>query len=123
MLNIHIEGGIIFMMPLTLFLLINVTVIIYVASSALKKKQINMIWLEAIKHIGGLAFVWGAFSTLTGFYAAFDHLSKMTETLPFNVIMGGLKVALITVVYGSIIFSISLLAYVGLKIINRKYAN
>lgn len=121
--NIHVEGGIQYMAPLSLLLLINLGIIVASSISAATKKQISPVWLETIKQIGGLAFVWGTFSTLIGFYAAFDDLSKMTETLPFNVIMGGLKVALITVVYGAIICTISLLAYVGLKIINRKYAN
>lgn len=121
--NIHIEGGIQYMVPLSLMLLINLGLIAASSISAVTKKQINPGWLEAIKQIGGLAFVWGTFSTLIGFYAAFDDLSKMTETLPFNVIMGGLKVALITVLYGSIICTISLLAFLGLKLINQKYTN
>lgn len=122
MYNIHMEGGIEHMVPLSLLLIINLAIIAFVLISVVKKKQINRVWLESIKQIGGLAFVMGTFSTLIAFYAAFEDLSKMTETLPFYVIMGGLKVALITVVYGSIIFIVSLVAYVALKLINRNYA-
>ncbi len=122
-MNMHIEGGILFMAPLTLLLMLNLGIIIVASISAASKKQVNPIWLETIKQIGVLAFVWGTFSTLMGFYFAFDDLSTMAETLPFNVIMGGLKVALITLLYGSIICSISLLSYLGLKIVNRKFSN
>lgn len=123
MYNIHVEGGINFMMPLTLLLLANLGIIIFVAVSAARKTQVNPNWLELIRQIGGLAFIWGTFSTLVGFYAAFRDLSQMTETLPFNVIMGGLKVALITVIYGSIIFVISLAAFILLKIGTKKHSN
>jgi uncharacterized membrane protein len=121
MYNIHVEGGMIFMMPLTLLLLINLGIITFVSISASKKKQADPIWLEMIRQIGGLAFIWGMFSTLIGLYFAFRDLSTMKETLPLAVIMGGLKVAMITLVYGSIILAVSLSAYIGLKILHRKF--
>jgi len=47
----------------------------------------------------------------------------MEETLPLNVIMGGLKVGLITVIYGLIIFLISLAAFIGLQAWNKNSVN
>jgi hypothetical protein len=116
MLDLHIEGGTTYMVPLTLLLLTNVGVIIFVLIS---KTQNKKFWLEAIRQIGGLALVWGVFSTIVGFYQAFGDLSRMKEPLPFHVIMGGMKVALITALYGLAIFIISLIVFFGLKLANR----
>jgi hypothetical protein len=118
MLDLHIEGGPTFMIPLTLLLLTNLGIIFFVLVS----KQTKTFLLEAIWHIGWLALVWGIFSTIIGFYQAFGDLSTMKEPLPLYIIMGGLKVALITALYGLIIFLISLLAYMSLKIANRNSA-
>jgi biopolymer transport protein ExbB/TolQ len=115
MLDLHTEGGLTFMIPLTLLLLTNLGIILFVLLS----KETKTFLLEAIRQIGGLALVWGIFSTIIGFYQAFGDLSRMKEPLPFYIIMGGMKVALITAVYGLIIFMISLLAYIGLKMLNR----
>lgn len=119
MLNWHIEGGIVYMVPLTILLLINFGVITFVFVSTLRKKQHTTFWMEAIRQVGLLALVFGVLSTIIGLYEAFGDLSRMTETLPFHVIMGGLKVALITAEYGLIIYLISLAAYLGLRAITR----
>lgn len=116
MLDLHIEGGIMYMAPLTLLLLGNLGLIAFVLFSKIQNKQF---WIEAIRQIGLLALVWGAFSTMVGLYQAFGDLSNMTEPLPFTVIMGGLKVALITALYGLVIFIISLMGFMGLKMISK----
>ena len=59
----------------------------------------------------------GAFGTLVGLFFAFGALEAMKETLPFNVISGGLKVALIAVLYGLIVYIITLIAYIILKLL------
>jgi biopolymer transport protein ExbB/TolQ len=56
-------------------------------------------------------------------FFAFGDLERMKETLPFNVIMGGLKVALITTLYGLIIFLISLFSFIGLKALTNNSPN
>jgi len=116
MVDLHIEGGILFMAPLTLLLLGNLGLIAFVLFSKIQNKQF---WIETIRQIGLLALVWGAFSTMVGLYQAFGDLSNMTEQLPFTVIMGGLKVALITALYGLVIFIISLIGFMGLKMISK----
>jgi hypothetical protein len=47
----------------------------------------------------------------------------MKDPLPLDVIMGGLKVGLITVIYGLIIFITSLAAFIGLQAMSKKSAN
>lgn len=119
MIKLHIEGGINYMAPLSLLFLINLALIIIAGISWMRNKAIGPVLLESIRQIGGLALVWGILSTIIGFYQAFDDLSKMSEALPLNVIMGGLRVALITAAYGMIIFSVSLAAHLGLRLVTR----
>ena len=123
MYDIYVSGGRVFMHPLSLILFINLGLIIFVVITKLQKKQLNKNFLEAIRQLGGLALAWGAFSTLIGLFFAFDDLEGMKETLPLYVIMGGLKVALITVLYGLIIFIFSLISFIGLRSMTNKSSN
>jgi biopolymer transport protein ExbB/TolQ len=115
MYDIYVAGGTMFMHPLSLIFIINLGLIIFVVITRLQQKNVNKNILEAIRQLGGLALAWGVFSTVVGLFFAFDALEGMKETLPLNVIMGGLKVALITIIYGLIIFMISLISFIGLK--------
>ena len=119
MLDWHLEGGVNYMIPLTLLLLINLCVIGFVFVAAVRKKQLPAFWMEAIRQVGLLALAWGVLSTIIGLYQAFGDLSRMTETLPLYVIMGGMKVALITAEYGLIIYVVSLAAHLGLRVMTR----
>jgi hypothetical protein len=123
MYDIYLAGGPVFMHPLSLILFINLGLIIFVVITTLQKKKLNKNFLEAIRQLGGLALAWGALSTLVGLFFAFDSLEGMKETLPLNVIMGGLKVALITILYGLIIFIISLISFIGLRSMTNNSSN
>ena len=78
--------------------------------------MINPKWMEAIKHVGGFAAAVGTFGTLMGLFMAFNALEHSEQVIPFQVIMGGLKVALINVLYGLIVFLISMVCYIVLKL-------
>jgi MotA/TolQ/ExbB proton channel family len=119
-IGLHIEGGVPFMFPLLILLVINIGIIIYVLIATLQAKQINSVWIESIRRIATLAAAWGAWSTLIGLLFAFSALETSPEPVPFPVICGGLKVALLTVLYGLIIFCVSYVAYIVLKIMGRK---
>lgn len=114
--ELYAWGGAPFMHSLSFLFLANTFIFFYVIVSLIQKKKFNLKWIEAIKQIGGLAAGYGAFSTLIGLFFAFRALEESKEIIPFQVIMGGLKVGLITVLYGLIIFCISLLAYIILKL-------
>jgi hypothetical protein len=114
--ELYSSGGTIWMHPITLLFLINVGIAIFVLLSWVNKKQWLMKWIEAIKQLGGLALAWGAFATLVGLFQAFGALEESKDVIPFQVIMGGLKVALITVLYGLIVFCISQLVYILFKL-------
>ncbi len=117
--DLHVEGGFVFMAPLSMLLAVNVCIVLFIVASLIQKKEVNGRWLDVIKQIGGLAAAWGAVSTIVGLYGAFQALEATPEVLPFQVIMGGLKVAVITVIYGLLIFCLSLLAYIILKLLMR----
>jgi len=109
-------GGAPFMHPLTLFLIANSCIVIYVVVLLIQKKQIRLAFMESIKQIGVLAVAWGSFSSIFGFFQAFEALEEIKEVLPFQVIMGGMKVALLGVLFGLIVFCLSMLAYIILKL-------
>lgn len=112
----HYIGGMPFMALLSVVLLAIVGLIVL---TLIRKDNASAKWLEAIKQLGGFALAWGAFSTLVGLYQAFSDLEGMKEMLPLNVIMGGLKVALITTLYGFGIFLFSQLLVILLKLKNQ----
>ena len=104
LINTYIAGGVEYMHPITLLFLFNLGVITYVIFNHLKKKSIDKKWIETIKHVGGLALAVGTIGTLVGLFFAFDALEASKEVIPFPVIMGGLKVALINI-YTDCLFS------------------
>jgi hypothetical protein len=116
LIDTYIAGGVEYMHLITLLFLFNVGVIAYVIINHLKKNAIDAKWIETIKHIGGIAVAVGTFGTLAGLFMAFNALEASKEIIPFQVIMGGLKVALINILYGLIIFFFSMLAYVTMKL-------
>ena len=102
----HIEGSIYFMAPLTFLFAISVLLFIYI----LMKKDFNSNLVDVIKHIGILIFMYGIFGTLFGFMQMFDALESIKEGLPLSVISGGVKVALLNVLYGAGYFCLNQLA-------------
>lgn len=59
-----------------------------------------------VKEIGLIALTTGIFSSLLGVYMAFDVLDGI-EMSP-TIVYGGMKVALITTLYGLVIYAVSL---------------
>jgi len=123
MYDIYLAGGAQYMHLMTLIFVINLGLIVYVLIIKFQKKKINQNTLEVIRQLGGLALAWGVFSTVIGLFFAFSAIEEIKETLPLQVIMGGLKVALITALYGLIIFLISLVSFIGLKALANNSSN
>lgn len=105
-------GGIIWMSPIDILGIINLGLIAYLLYGKLTNRPISEKSLQALKQIGGLSLAWGAFATLAGFFQALGALEEAKDTIPFPVICGGLKVALITVLYGFLVYMISLAAFI-----------
>lgn len=110
------EGSIYFMAPLTLLFSVNIILFIYL----LLKKDFESNFVVVFKQIGFLIFAFGMFGTLVGFLQMFDALESMKETLPLSVISGGVKVALLNVIYGAGYFCLSHTGYIIIKIVSKK---
>ena len=115
MINLHIEGGVQYMVPLSILLITNLALIGYALYKRYGKHIGTDNYFQLIHHVSLLALVWGVLSTSLGLFQALGYLAKTDTTLPLNVIMGGLRVAMITAIYGMIIFLISRLALIFLK--------
>lgn len=118
--DLHIQGGPYYTFPLFLMLTANSVILIYLVITQIQKKQFNTQWLETLKQLGGLAAAWGILGTIVGLFNAFDALEAMNEMVAPQIIMGGLKVAVITTIYGLSIFCLSMLAYIILKLASSK---
>lgn len=62
-----------------------------------------------VKEIGTAALVVGVFWTLLGFLQAADFLKGAADDISPNIIWGGVKVGLIPVLYGLIVYFVSLI--------------
>jgi len=120
--ELHTAGGRPFMLFIDLLGISNLAIAGYLVFTIVKGRPMPDKLLEIFKHVGGFALAWGAFSTLVGLFFAFGALEEMTETLPFNIISGGLKVALITVLYGMVVYMLTLLAYIGFQLTRKTTA-
>lgn len=114
-INTYLAGGVEFMHPITILLVINLAIAGYLIYSKSSGKPVSANWIEAIKQVGGFAAATGTFGTLVGLFLAFNALEQSEQVIPFQVIMGGLKVSLITVLYGLIVFLISMIIYIIFK--------
>jgi hypothetical protein len=115
MINLHIEGGMIYMAILSILFIANLVMIAYAFYLKYVKLTDSKKLSLVIHHISLIALVWGVLSTSVGLFNAFGSMAKMETTLPLNVIMGGLRVAMITAIYGMIIFVVSRAGLVFLK--------
>jgi len=60
-----------------------------------------------VKEIGIFALAVGVLGALVGFYGAADHISKAGNIAP-GIIWKGMSIAIITTIYGLIIYLVSL---------------
>lgn len=111
----HVEGSIYFMLPLTIAFALNLGIFLYL----IVRKKYQSVWVHAYKHISLFTFMFGVFGTLVGFLQMFGALESMSETLPLSVISGGVKAALLNVLYGSGYFCLMQLGYLALHLANR----
>lgn len=118
--ELHQEGGVPFMIPIDLGLIALISVLILLIRKRVTGKPLPVYWLDALRHIGGWSLVAGVFGTLTGLFQAFGALSEIKEGLPFYIIAGGMKVALINVLYGCLVYILALTAYIILNITQKR---
>ena len=99
MLDLFYQGGALFMSLLSILGLLMLTGI---ALHLTKKVK-----LRFVKEVGLLALVVGILGQLIGLFQAFQALESMEVQASTAMIMGGLKVSMITTLYGLLIFIVA----------------
>ena len=94
MFTLFVEGGWAFMTVLTVLL----AAIFFAAWKAPR-------W---VKEIGSFALAFGFLSLCMGYYQAFHFISTADSSVAPNIIFGGMAVGLIPMIYGIIIYLVSL---------------
>ncbi len=114
MFNLFYEGGPLFMGILTILLFVVVIVSIYFLYVIVRKeyKDLDMTLkrLKLIKATGTFALVTGILGQLIGLYMAFSVIQK-AGSVSSELLAGGLRISMITTLYGMIIFLISYLLW------------
>ena len=116
--NRFMEGGALFMSLVLICLLIS---IYFTIKSILNIKTNIEISKKMLKHIsdsGTLGLALGVTGAFIGLITAFDVLEATGEANP-SIIAGGLKVALLSPLFGLFTFSVSKLAILILRIIQK----
>jgi hypothetical protein len=116
--NRFLEGGALFMSLILICLLIS---IYFTVKSLLNIKTNIEISKKMLKHIsdsGTLGLALGVMGAFIGLITAFDVLEATGEADP-SIIAGGLKIALLSPLFGLFTFSVSKLAILILRIIQK----
>ena len=116
--NRFMEGGALFMSLVLICLLIS---IYFTVKSLLNIKTNIEISKKMLKHIsdsGTLGLALGVMGAFIGLITAFDVLEATGGAAP-SIIAGGLKVALLSPLFGLFTFSVSKLAILILRIIQK----
>ena len=116
--NRFMEGGALFM---SLILICLLTSVYFLVKSLLNIKTNIKISKKMLKHIsdsGTLGLALGFMGAFLGLITAFDVLEATGEANP-SIIAGGLKVALLSPLFGLFTFSVSKLAILILRIIQK----
>ena len=118
LINRFMEEGAFFMSLILICLLIS---IYFTAKSFLNIKSNVEISRKMVKHIsdsGTLGLALGAMGAFLGLISAFDVLEATGAAEP-GIIAGGLKVALLSPLFGLLTFSVSKLAILILRILQK----
>ena len=112
MKDLFYSGGPLFMGILTLIAAAMLALAIYNGWNIFSHKSSETIprKLRMIKELGLLALVTGVLATSLGLFAAFDAIQSAGD-ISLSLMAGGLKVAMITIIYGFFIYILSLLIW------------
>lgn len=117
MTDLFYMGGPLYMGILTILLLIILALAIYrtvqILGNQVEYETTFRHYLTHIKSLGLFTLVVGILSQLIGLYQAFSAIEQAGAVSP-ALLAGGLKVSMITTIYGMIIFVLSYLIWLGL---------
>ncbi len=119
MFKLFYMGGALFMSILSILLLIVIISTVYTAAGITYRKIIT---LEAFKQrasyirgVGLFAMITGILGQLIGLYEAFMAIEKARDISP-SLMAGGLKISMITTLYGIFIYLFSLALWFAMNI-------
>lgn len=120
MKDLFFMGGPLFMSTLTILLIVMIFWILYhfvrYYSSSETDRLETLRKLKYGRSIGLFALVTGILGQLVGFYAAFAAIETASDISP-TIMAAGLKISLITTLYGIVIFLLSILLWFVTSII------
>lgn len=123
MIDLYYMGGPLFMGILTIIFLIILIMAVYrgtqIANASIAHETTFRYKLTTIKSVGVFALVVGIFGQLLGLYDAFSAIERMGSVSP-ALLAGGLKVSMITTLYGIFIFLVSYLIWMALSYMVKK---
>lgn len=99
LINPITDGGPVFMIPLVLFM----GVILLLLLLTLGGKRDGSKMSKLISHISLFALVWGILGSTLGLITAFDAMEAI-DNVATPIVAGGLKVALLSTLFGCIAF-------------------
>ena len=111
-----IEGGPFFMFPI-LFLLILILVLI--VKGFIDKNRNNSKIISLISSVGLFTLVWGILGQTFGLIQAFDAIQEARD-ISLEILSGGLKVSLLTTVFGLFTFLVARLGIIILIVIQKE---
>lgn len=108
------EGGPLFMYT-TLLILIAIIVLLV---KAFMKPESNEKLITLIKHLSLFVLVWGFLGQMLGLMGAFDAIQVQGNVAP-AVLAGGIKVAILSPLFGMIVFLIARLGIIILTLVKK----
>lgn len=104
------EGGAFFMYPIFLMLLCCIGLSIY---AFVKGDPIDK-WRKLLSSVSLFALVWGFLGHIIGLITALDAISSFNGDIATPVLAGGLKVSLLSPLFGMVVFLIARLGIIAL---------
>ena len=118
LINRFMEGGALFMSLILICLLIS---IYFIFKSVLNIKTNRDVSIKMLKHIsdaGLLALTLGVLGAFLGLISAFDALEASGQAEP-SILAGGIKVALLSPLFGLFTLAVARLAILVLRILQK----
>lgn len=103
------------MYPMVIVLFVVITLFVV----ALVKKDSYENTIEYLKSLGWLTAAWALLGHTIGLITGFDAISEAQDIAP-SILAAGLKIALLTILMGSIVFIVARICIIVLLILKRK---
>jgi len=109
------EGGPFFMYPILIILIL---IVVLIAIGIINRKEDNSKTISLISSFGLFIVAWGFLGQTIGLITAFDSIEAVGD-ISMVVLAGGLKISLLTTVFGIVTFLISRIGIIVLTILKK----